>query len=88
MPRKIERSIEELYEADPERAEAAVFGRKVGCESPGLPGRQRAGRHERRRRRDDPVRREHARRVDPSGARTGETGAKQRTAVSEIPRQA
>ncbi len=38
MPRKIERSIEELYEADPERAEAAVFGRKVDVNRRGFLG--------------------------------------------------
>ena len=38
MPRKIERSIEELYEDDPERADAAVFGRKVDVNRRGFLG--------------------------------------------------
>ena len=38
MPRKTERSIEELYQDDPERADAAVFGRKTGVDRRGFLG--------------------------------------------------
>ena len=38
MPGKIERSIEELYEADPERADAVVFGRRTGLSRRGFLG--------------------------------------------------
>ena len=35
---KIERSIDELYAHDPERADAAVFGRKTGLDRRGFLG--------------------------------------------------
>ncbi|MFN3347815.1 sulfite oxidase [Pseudorhodoplanes sp.] len=38
MPGKIERSIEELYADDPERADAVVFGRKAGVDRRGFLG--------------------------------------------------
>jgi sulfite oxidase len=38
MSQKIERSIEELYQDDPERAEAVVFGRKTGVDRRGFLG--------------------------------------------------
>ena len=39
MPRSIERSLDELYDQDPERADAAVFGRKTGVDRRGFLGR-------------------------------------------------
>jgi sulfite oxidase len=36
MPGRIERSIEELYRDDPERADAVIFGRKVGVNRRGF----------------------------------------------------
>ena len=38
MPRTQERSIEELYAQDPERADATVFGRKTGVDRRGFLG--------------------------------------------------
>ena len=38
MPGKIERTIDELYQNDPERADAAVFGRKTGPSRRGFLG--------------------------------------------------
>jgi DMSO/TMAO reductase YedYZ molybdopterin-dependent catalytic subunit len=38
MPRTEERSIEELYAQDPERADATVFGRKTGVDRRGFLG--------------------------------------------------
>jgi len=38
MSGKIERSIEELYADDPERADAVVFGRKTGLDRRGFLG--------------------------------------------------
>src|SRR5215207_5857622 len=38
MPRTHERSIEELYAQDPERADATVFGRKTGLDRRGFLG--------------------------------------------------
>ena len=36
MPRKIERSLHELYSQDPERADAIVFGRRSGVHRRGF----------------------------------------------------
>ena len=44
MLRRVERSLEELYKDDPERADALVFGRRTGVEPPRLPERGRARR--------------------------------------------
>ena len=60
MPDKIERSIEELYQDDPERADAVVFGRRTGLEPPRLSRRQRPRGHGRGGRRRHTVRRPHA----------------------------
>ena len=38
MPGKIERSIKELYDADPERADTVVFGRRTGLSRRGFLG--------------------------------------------------
>ena len=38
MPEKIERSLEELYRDDPERADAVVFGRRSGLNRRGFLG--------------------------------------------------
>ena len=38
MPGKIERSIEELYRDDPERADAVAFGRRAGVDRRGFLG--------------------------------------------------
>ena len=52
---KIERTIEELYADDPERADAVVFGRESGVEPARLSGRRGTGGDGRRGRRRDPV---------------------------------
>ena len=74
MPGKKERSIDELFADDPERAEAAAFGRRTGCNAARVPGRGRARGHGCRGRRADRVRRQDAGRVDPGGVRAGEAG--------------
>ncbi len=38
MPGKIERSIDELYREDPERADALAFGRRTGMSRRGFLG--------------------------------------------------
>src|SRR3954468_22151639 len=38
MPRTRERSIDELYAQDPERADATIFGRKTGLDRRGFLG--------------------------------------------------
>src|SRR5262245_21164488 len=38
MSRRIERTIDELYQNDPERADAAVFGRRTGVHRRGFLG--------------------------------------------------
>ena len=55
MTGRTERSIEELYGDDAERADALVFGREIGAKPTWFSQRRRACRDERRRRRCDPV---------------------------------
>ena len=62
--RKIERSIDELYAQDPERADAAVFGRKTGVDRRGFLGGAGLAADGRGGRRRHSVRRQHAGRAD------------------------
>ena len=85
---KQERLIEELYRDDPERADALVFGRSDRRVATRISRRRRPGRHERGGRRADRVRRDHAGRADPGGARAGgQEGCAGRDARAEGPRK-
>ena len=88
MSGRTERSIEELYRDDPERADALVFGRETGAKPPRIFRRRRSRRDGCRCRRRHPVRAKYAGWIDPGslGARRAGRASSGRSGGAAAPK--